>query len=80
MMVGIEIVRDKRTKESFPFENTLGAKLCMAMRPKGAILRPLGDCIVLMPAPGMDKVTLQRLLDIVVDTVSNDLPRMIREL
>jgi len=80
MMVGIEIVRDKRTKESFPFDKTLGAKLCMAMQPKGAILRPLGDCFVLMPAPGMDRATLQRLLDIVVDTVGNDLPRLIREL
>jgi adenosylmethionine---8-amino-7-oxononanoate aminotransferase len=80
MMIGIEIVRDKRTKESFPFDKTLGAKLCMAMRPKGAILRPLGDCIVLMPAPGMDRATLQRLLDIVVDTLGNDLPRLIREL
>ncbi len=80
MMVGIEIVRDKRTKESFPFDQTLGAKLCMAMRPKGAILRPLGDVIVLMPAPGMDRATLQRLLDIVVDTLRNDLPQMIREL
>lgn len=80
MMVGIEIVRDKRTKESFPFDLTLGAKLCIAMRPKGAILRPLGDCVVLMPAPGMDRPTLQRLLDIVVDTLTNDLPRLIREL
>lgn len=80
MMVGIEIVRDKGTKESFPFEKTLGAKVCMAMRPKGAILRPLGDVIILMPAPGMDKVTLQRLLDIIVDTIRNDLPRLIREL
>ncbi|NLH15069.1 MAG: aminotransferase class III-fold pyridoxal phosphate-dependent enzyme, partial [Phycisphaerae bacterium] len=79
MMVGIEIVRDKGTKESYPFDKTLGAKVCMAMRPKGAILRPLGDVIVLMPAPGMDKMTLQRLLDIVVDTIRNDLPKLIRE-
>ncbi len=80
MMVGIEIVRDKRTKASFRFDKTLGARVCMAMRPKGAILRPLGDVIVLMPAPGIDKATLRRLLDIVVETLAQDLPRLIREL
>jgi adenosylmethionine-8-amino-7-oxononanoate aminotransferase len=80
MMVGIEIVKDQHTKASFPYEKTLGAKVCKAMRPKGAILRPLGDVIVLMPAPGMDKATLRRLLGIVVETLTQDLPRLIREL
>ena len=76
MVGGIELVADKETKESFPFEQKIGAKICEAMRPKGAMMRPLGNVIVLMPAVAMDVETLRKLLDIVEDTIKNDLPKM----
>ncbi|MBN1818106.1 MAG: adenosylmethionine--8-amino-7-oxononanoate transaminase [Sedimentisphaerales bacterium] len=79
MMVGIEIVRDKTSKESFPCEMTLGAKLCAAMRRRGAMMRPLSDVIVLMPPLAIDRMTLQILLDIVTNTLIDDLPRMVRD-
>ena len=46
LMAGIELVKDTTTKVSFDYEKTIGAKLCAAMRPKGTMLRPLGDVIV----------------------------------
>ena len=58
MVGGIELVADKETKESFPSEKKIGAKVCAAMRPKGAMMRPLGNVIVLMPAVAMDIETL----------------------
>jgi adenosylmethionine-8-amino-7-oxononanoate aminotransferase len=79
MMTGIELVRDKKTKQSFEVKHTIGAKLCAAMRAKGLMLRPLGDVIVLMPAPAMDKPTLTKLLAIVSDTIENDLPEIVKE-
>jgi adenosylmethionine-8-amino-7-oxononanoate aminotransferase len=39
------------------------------MLPKGLIIRPLGDTLVLMPAPAMDHETLTKMLDIVVTTL-----------
>jgi adenosylmethionine-8-amino-7-oxononanoate aminotransferase len=33
------------------------------------ITRPLGDVVVLMPAPAMDAPTLERLLDAMVRTL-----------
>jgi adenosylmethionine-8-amino-7-oxononanoate aminotransferase len=77
MMGGIELVKDKRTKEPFGFEKKIGAKVCAAMRPKGAMMRPLGDCIVLMPAVGMDVETLKKLLDVVEETLSIELPKLV---
>jgi len=80
MMVGIEIVRDKDTRESFPYEKRLGARLCAAMRPKGVMLRPLGDVIVLMPPIAIDLPTLDRLLAVVEETLADDLPRVVKTL
>jgi len=76
MMAGIELVKDKNTKEPFPYPLRLGAKVCSAMRPKGAMMRPLGDVIVLMPPVGIDVQTLDTLLHIIEDTLINELPKI----
>jgi adenosylmethionine-8-amino-7-oxononanoate aminotransferase len=49
LMVGIEIVADRKTKEPFPPEKKVGQRVVRKVREKGVILRPLGDVIVLMP-------------------------------
>jgi adenosylmethionine-8-amino-7-oxononanoate aminotransferase len=77
LMTGIEIVKDKKTKVSFPYEKLIGAKVCAAMRPKGAMMRPLSDVIVLMPPVAIDLPLLRQLLDIAYDTIKNDLPKII---
>jgi len=80
MVGGIELVADKETKRPFRYEQKIGAKVCAAMRPKGAMMRPLGDVIVLMPALAMDKDTLRKLLDIIEKTIVDDLPKIIEKL
>ncbi len=77
MMAGVEIVRDKHTKESFASEKLIGVKLCSTMRGKGAMMRPLSDVIVLMPPIAIDLDTLKTLLEVVFDTLKNDLPKII---
>ena len=49
LMVGIELVQDKTTREPFPVARRVGHQVILAARKLGAILRPLGDVIVLMP-------------------------------
>jgi adenosylmethionine---8-amino-7-oxononanoate aminotransferase len=49
LMVGIEIVADRVTKEPFPPEMKVGQRVIRKVREKSIILRPLGDVIVLMP-------------------------------
>ena len=48
-MWGIELVRDKKTKASFKWEEKIGIKVCQRSRELGMILRPLGNVIVFMP-------------------------------
>ncbi|PIC69877.1 adenosylmethionine--8-amino-7-oxononanoate transaminase [Sporosarcina sp. P16b] len=49
LMCGIEIVKDKHTKESFPLESRVAYRATLKMRELGLLTRPLGDVIVLMP-------------------------------
>ncbi|MDY6914210.1 MAG: adenosylmethionine--8-amino-7-oxononanoate transaminase [Planctomycetota bacterium] len=68
-MVGIELVRDRDKKEPFDPNMRVGTAICRAARSHGIITRPLGDVVVLMPAPAMDGQTLKRLLTGMVATI-----------
>ncbi len=48
-MVGIELVKDRKTKEPFPWQERVGIQVCARVRDYGVILRPLGNVIILMP-------------------------------
>jgi adenosylmethionine-8-amino-7-oxononanoate aminotransferase len=62
LMVGIELVADRATKEPFPEHLQVGAEVARATRPRGAIVRPLGDVVVLMPPLAMTETELSRLV------------------
>lgn len=49
LMVGVELVQDKASKESYPWEVQMGIRVCNRSRELGMILRPLGNVIVFMP-------------------------------
>lgn len=49
LMAGIELVKNKKTKDPFPWEEKAGARVCQEARKHGVVLRPLGNVIVLMP-------------------------------
>ena len=63
-MVGIELVKDKKTKQPFPWEEKVGVKVCQEVRKSGIILRPLGNVIVIMPPLSMTIKELEKLLDL----------------
>jgi adenosylmethionine-8-amino-7-oxononanoate aminotransferase len=69
-MVGIELVMDKTTKESFPAKQRRGHLAILAARKLGAILRPLGDVIVLMPPLCISTEELKELLDITFQAIN----------
>ncbi|HLA85174.1 MAG TPA: adenosylmethionine--8-amino-7-oxononanoate transaminase [Thermoguttaceae bacterium] len=45
----VELVRDKRTKEPFPWEAKRGLRVCEHAIRRGVWIRPLGNVLVLMP-------------------------------
>ncbi|MFW6153816.1 MAG: adenosylmethionine--8-amino-7-oxononanoate transaminase [Planctomycetota bacterium] len=61
MMVGIDVGRPDG--ESFDAAARTGAAVCTTARQHGIIIRPLGDTLILMPAPAMDEATLAALLE-----------------
>ena len=63
LMGGVELVKDNKTKEPFPFEKRLGYQVIMAARKEGVMLRPLGDVIVLMPPLAVSLEELDLLFD-----------------
>src|SRR5262245_3640612 len=61
LLAGIELVSNRATKERFPADLRIGAKVCRAMREEGVLLRPLGDVIVVMPPLAIDASLLDRV-------------------
>lgn len=49
LMAGIDLVADKATGAAYPWEEKRGMRACRAARDHGALLRPLGDVVVIMP-------------------------------
>jgi adenosylmethionine-8-amino-7-oxononanoate aminotransferase len=68
-MVGIELVRDKETKEPFPVEKRTGHRVIMEARKRGVIIRPLGDVVVLMPPLSISREEIDQLCDAVYDSI-----------
>ncbi len=49
LIAGIELVRDRQTKEPYPWEERRGMRVCDSARREGVWLRPLGNVLVIMP-------------------------------
>jgi adenosylmethionine-8-amino-7-oxononanoate aminotransferase len=62
-MVGIEL-------GGFPLEARAGHQVTLAARRRGAIVRPLGDVVVLMPPLAITTTELRKLLSITADSIA----------
>jgi adenosylmethionine-8-amino-7-oxononanoate aminotransferase len=63
-MVGVELVKNNETGEPYALDERIGHQVIKLARQLGAILRPLGNVIVLMPPLAITMVELDELLDI----------------
>jgi adenosylmethionine-8-amino-7-oxononanoate aminotransferase len=68
-MVGIELVADRATKQSYDEALQTGARVATAARRRGAIIRPLGDVVVLMPPLAIGEELLERLVTITAEAI-----------
>ena len=62
-MVGIEL-------EGFPLEARIGHRVTLEARARGAIIRPLGDTVVLMPPLSIQPAELRRLVEITAAAIA----------
>jgi len=69
LMVGIELVANRQTKENFPSGERTGHQVIMEARKRGVMIRPLGDVIVLMPHLGMSPDELELLCRVTYESI-----------
>jgi adenosylmethionine-8-amino-7-oxononanoate aminotransferase len=63
LVAGIELVADKAAGRPFPWQEKRGTRACLSARKYGAILRQLGDVVVIMPPLSMRLDELDQLCD-----------------
>ena len=68
-MVGIELVKSRKTKRLYPAAEKMGQRVIAQARKRGVIIRPLGDVIVLMPPLGIEQPVLEELLDVTYESI-----------
>ncbi len=61
-MIGIELVEH-------PLEQRMGHRVTLEARRRGAIIRPLGDVVVLMPPLAISEADLDRLVRITHESI-----------
>jgi len=68
-MVGIELVKNKKTKKPYAPKEKIGQKVILEARKRGVVIRPLGDVIVLMPPLAIDDDILKELVDVTYKSI-----------
>jgi adenosylmethionine-8-amino-7-oxononanoate aminotransferase len=69
MIAGIELVKDRQIKEPYPPQERIGCRVILEARKRGALLRPLGDIIVIMPPLSINMEQLKRLSNVVWESI-----------
>ena len=75
LIAGIELVANPKTRAPFPWEARTGHRVAVEARKRGALLRPLGDTIVLMPPLAISERDLARLVAITLESVRDVLTK-----
>jgi adenosylmethionine-8-amino-7-oxononanoate aminotransferase len=75
LIVGIELVRNWRTREPFPLKEQAGIRVCEAMARRGVLTRPIGNVIVLMPPYCATDAQVRRMVGVLADSAREILGR-----
>ena len=69
ILIGVELVQDRTTQSAYSPERRMGHQVTLAARRRGAIVRPIGDVVTLIPAPAMPAELVQRLCHIIIESI-----------
>jgi adenosylmethionine---8-amino-7-oxononanoate aminotransferase len=69
-MAGIELVKDKKTKQPYDWEEKMGWRVAYRVREHGVFIRPLGNVIVVMPPLVISEQNLLRMMDVIAESIS----------
>jgi adenosylmethionine---8-amino-7-oxononanoate aminotransferase len=69
MMAGIELVKDKETKDPYDWAEKKGWQVAYHARDNGVFIRPLGNVIVIMPPFIISEQNLNKLLQVIKNAI-----------
>jgi adenosylmethionine-8-amino-7-oxononanoate aminotransferase len=69
-MCGIELIADPRVRRPYDSALRIGHQVTLEARARGAIVRPLGDVVVLMPPLSIEPDVLEELVETVSDSIA----------
>ncbi|HCM43023.1 MAG TPA: adenosylmethionine--8-amino-7-oxononanoate transaminase [Candidatus Omnitrophica bacterium] len=72
LMVGIEIFESVESRRHYSLEQNIGHQIIRRARAKGAILRPLGPVLVLMPPLSLSEPEIDKLLTILYESIQEE--------
>jgi len=74
LMIGIELMKDRETKETFPMANRTGRQVLKAAAARGLITRALGDTLVFAPPLVINRAEVDELVDKFVLAINDVMP------
>lgn len=69
LMVGFDILRDPAANEPYRADDRIAHRAVINARKEGVVIRPLGDTMVLMPAPAMPEESAVRLVEATAEAI-----------
>ena len=69
MILAIELVANTDSRRPFDWKERVGVRICDTARERGALMRPLGNTIVLMPPLAISSEEIDQMLDITFESI-----------
>ena len=69
LVIGVELVRNSRTREPFDLRQQIGIRVCDAMASRGVLTRPIGNVIVLLPPFCMTPAQVRRMVGALAEAI-----------
>ncbi|MEV5027232.1 adenosylmethionine--8-amino-7-oxononanoate transaminase [Paenibacillus sp. LPE1-1-1.1] len=69
LMIGIELVRDKASREPYDWADRVGVRASMRARELGMLTRPLGNVMVFIPPLASTETELEAMTDILAESI-----------
>ncbi|MBL4607549.1 MAG: adenosylmethionine--8-amino-7-oxononanoate transaminase [Pseudomonadales bacterium] len=69
MVVAIELVKNKKSREAYPWQERRGLKVYQHALSRGALLRPLGNVVYLMPPYVITPEQIHQLVEIMLEGI-----------
>lgn len=73
LVVGVELVKDWRTRTPYPLEQRAGIRVCQAATRRGVLTRPIGNVLVIMPPYCMTPRQIRQVVEVFHDSIAETL-------